>query len=129
MTAVAPKSDLPLMRSAGARSVAPKSDLAPADLISGWHHLEFWVGNARQAAHYLATAFGFEIVAYAGPETGVGDKASYALQQGDIRFVVTSALTGASPIAEHVRRHGDGVRDIALTVKDASHAFDAAIDR
>src|SRR5205807_7433008 len=113
----------------GMTAVAPKTDLTPADLISGWHHLEWWVGNARQAAHFLATAFGFEIVAYAGPETGVGDKASYALRQGDIRFVVTSAVTADSPIADHVRRHGDGVRDIALAVKDADHAFDAAVHR
>jgi 4-hydroxyphenylpyruvate dioxygenase len=110
-------------------NVLDKTDLAPADLITGWHHLEFWVGNARQAAHFLATAFGFEIIGYAGPETGVIDRASYALAQGDIRFVVTAGLTADSEVTGHVRAHGDGVRDIALSVKEAHSAFDAAVAR
>jgi len=91
-----------------------------------WDHLHFYVGNAKQAAHFYATAFGFRIVAYAGPETGVAGRASYAVAQDDLRFVVTTSL-GAGPIAEHVRAHGDGIRDVALRVGDATAAFAAAI--
>jgi 4-hydroxyphenylpyruvate dioxygenase len=92
-----------------------------------WDHLEFYVGNAKQAAHYYATAFGFEVRAYAGPETGVPGRASYYLVQNDLRFVVTSALADGDPIARHVARHGDGVRDVALRVPDASAAYEAAL--
>ncbi len=92
-----------------------------------WDHLHFYVGNAKQAAHYYATAFGFRIAAYAGPETGVPGRASYMLEQNQLRFVVTSSLAADGPIAEHVRVHGDGVRDVALRVADARAAYDAAI--
>ncbi len=92
-----------------------------------WDHLEFYVGNAKQAAHYFVTAFGFEIAAYAGPETGVAERVSYVLEQGRLRFVLTTSLNPDDPIAEHVRRHGDGVRDIALRVPDARAAFAAAL--
>jgi 4-hydroxyphenylpyruvate dioxygenase len=92
-----------------------------------WDHLHFYVGNAKQAAHFYATAFGFRIVAYAGPETGVAGHASYALEQHAIRFVLTSALTPAGDVAEHVARHGDGIRDVALRVTDARGAFEAAV--
>src|SRR3954471_6619954 len=84
-----------------------------AELFLGWDHLEFWVGNARQAAAFLASGFGFDIVAYAGPETGMADRASYVLDKGSVRFVVTGALSPSSPISAHVRAHGDGVRDVA----------------
>ncbi|HEX6675705.1 MAG TPA: VOC family protein, partial [Actinomycetes bacterium] len=77
--------------------------------LTGFDAVEFWVGNARQAAHFYRTAYGFRPVAYAGPETGVRDRASYVLGQGEVRLVLTSALTPDSPIAEHVARHGDGV--------------------
>lgn len=86
-------------------------------------HLEFWVGNARQAAFYYVHAFGFTITAYAGLETGVRDRASYVLQQGKIRFILTAPLAPESDIAEHVSRHGDGVRDVALEVEDVDRAF------
>src|SRR5205823_1976889 len=99
-------------------AVVPHETSAPADWFTGWDHLELWVGNARQSAHFLASGFGFEIVAYAGPETGVTDRCSYVLQNGDIRLVVTGALAPDSPIAAHVRQHGDGVRDVAFTVSD-----------
>jgi 4-hydroxyphenylpyruvate dioxygenase len=92
-----------------------------------WDHLELYVGNAKQAAHYYATAFGFAVAAYAGPETGVADRASYYLEQDDLRFVVTSALRPDGPIAAHVALHGDGIHDVALRVPDARAAFEAAV--
>jgi 4-hydroxyphenylpyruvate dioxygenase len=97
--------------------------------INGTDYVEFWVGNAKQAAHYYQTAFGYQLVAYRGPETGTRDRASYMLQQGKIRLVVTTALSPDGPIAEHVKRHGDGVRDIALWVDDARDAFARAVER
>ena len=97
--------------------------------INGTDYIEFWVGNARQAALYYRAAFGFELVGYRGPETGVRDRASYLLQQDKVRFVLTTAIKSKGPIAEHVFKHGDGVRDIALWVDDARTAFDAAIER
>jgi len=104
-------------------------DVAPAARLLGWDCIEFWVGNARTFAGFLMSAFGFRCTAYAGPETGVQEKASYVLEQGDIRFVVSGALTKDSPIAEHVKRHGDGVHDLAWLVDDATAAFDAAVAR
>ena len=97
--------------------------------INGTDYIEFWVGNARQAALYYRAAFGFELVGYRGPETGVRDRASYLLQQDKVRFVLTTAIKSTGPIAEHVFKHGDGVRDIALWVEDARTAFDAAVER
>jgi 4-hydroxyphenylpyruvate dioxygenase len=97
--------------------------------LNGTDHVEFYVGNARQAAHYYRTAFGFEFQAYRGPETGVRDRASYLLVQNKIRFVLTTALQPDHPVAEHVRNHGDGVRDIALWVDDAEAAWRATVDR
>ena len=102
---------------------------APVAHLLGWDCVEFWVGNARTFAGFLMASFGFRCTAYAGPETGVRDKASYVLEQGDIRFVVSGALTADSPIAEHVRTHGDGVHDLAWLVDDAGAAYDAAIAR
>jgi 4-hydroxyphenylpyruvate dioxygenase len=95
--------------------------------LTGFDAVEFWVGNARQAAHFYRTAYGFRPVAYAGPETGMRDRASYVLAQGEVRLVLTSALTPDSPIAEHVARHGDGVRDVGLGVLDARRAFETAV--
>ena len=92
-----------------------------------WDHLEFYVGNAKQAAHYYATAFGFTIEGYAGPETGVEGRTSYYLVQNDLRFVLTTALGQDDPIARHVALHGDGIRDVALRVPDAAAAFEAAV--
>ncbi|HEY8510484.1 MAG TPA: 4-hydroxyphenylpyruvate dioxygenase [Cyclobacteriaceae bacterium] len=91
--------------------------------IQGTDHIEFYVGNAKQAAAYYQHAFGFQWIAYAGPETGVRDRASYVLKQGKVVFVLTSALRPDSPIAEHVHLHGDGVKVLALTVDDATAAF------
>jgi 4-hydroxyphenylpyruvate dioxygenase len=97
--------------------------------LGGIDHVEWWVGNARAFSGFLSSAFGFEFVAYAGPETGRRDRVSHVLQQGRIRFLVTGALTPDSPIAEHVRKHGDGVRDVCFLVDDAEAAYAAALDR
>ena len=97
--------------------------------INGTDYVEFYVGNAKQASHYYRAAFGFQLVAYRGPETGVRDRASYLLQQGKIRLVLTTALGPESPIAEHVHKHGDGVKDYALWVDDARYAYTPAVER
>lgn len=97
--------------------------------INGTDHLEFYVGNARQAAHYYQSAFGFQLIGYRGPETGWRNSASYLLQQGKIRFVLTTALNPKSDVASHVHLHGDGVKDIALWVDDAAHSFREAVGR
>jgi 4-hydroxyphenylpyruvate dioxygenase len=93
------------------------------------HHVEFLVGNARQAAFFYRNAFGFSQMAYAGLETGRRDRTSYALEQGKARFVLTTPLQSDTEEAEHVRRHGDGVRDIAFQVDDADRAFEEAVRR
>ncbi len=93
------------------------------------HHVEFWVGNAKQASFYYRKAFGFSQLAYRGLETGTRDAASYVLAQGKIRFVLTTPLTPDHAAAEHIRRHGDGVRDIALEVEDSDFAFHEAVRR
>jgi 4-hydroxyphenylpyruvate dioxygenase len=103
-----------------------KVDFMPLD---GWDYVELWVGNAKQAAYFYEHALGFTPTAYAGPETGVRDRASYVLEQGNIRFVVTSALRENHDIARHCSRHGDGVKDIALTVPDANEAYRQAVQR
>jgi 4-hydroxyphenylpyruvate dioxygenase len=97
--------------------------------INGTDFVEFYVGNAKQASHYYRTAFGFELLGYRGPETGVRDRASYLLQQDKIRLVLTTAVRPDHPAAHHLHAHGDGVRDIALWVDDAREAFRAAIER
>jgi len=101
----------------------------PPPVLLGTDHLELLVGNARQAAHYYRTAFGFDVIAYAGPETGRRDRVSYALRQGSTTLVVTGALGPEGAIAAHVAAHGDGVRRIALAVDDAVEAFHAAVSR
>jgi 4-hydroxyphenylpyruvate dioxygenase len=101
-------------------------DFMPLD---GWDHVEFWVGNAKQAAYFYEHAFGFARTAYAGPETGVRDRASYVLEQGDVRLVLTSGLRGDSEITQFACRHGDGARVIALQVPSADDAYRAAVQR
>src|SRR5882672_1184847 len=91
--------------------------------IKGTGYIEFYVGNAKQAALYYQHCFGFDQVAYAGPETGVRDQVSYVLQQNKIRFVLTTSLRTDSAISEHVRKHGDGVKVLALWVDDATKSF------
>ncbi|HEU5289556.1 MAG TPA: 4-hydroxyphenylpyruvate dioxygenase [Cyclobacteriaceae bacterium] len=91
--------------------------------INGTDYIELYVGNAKQAAHFYQHAYGFELVAYAGPETGVREKASYVLQQNKIRIVLTTSLQKDSEISEHVKKHGDGVKVLALWVDDATKSF------
>ena len=97
--------------------------------INGTDYIEFYVGNAKQAAHYYQTAFGFKLVAYRGPETGNRETASYVLQQDKIRFVLTSALSPDHEVSRHVLKHGDGVKVLALWVDDARGAFKVAVER
>src|SRR5690349_5922009 len=97
--------------------------------INGTDYIEFYVGNAKQSALYYRAAFGYTLIGYRGPETGVRDRASYLLQQDKIRLVLTSALGPEGPIAEHVALHGDGVRDIAFWVDDARDAHAKAVER
>ena len=104
----------------------PAHDAFPIQAID---HIEFWVGNAKQSAFYFSNAWGFARAAYAGLETGVRDHTSQLVVQGDIRFVLTGALGPDSPVADHVRRHGDGVHDVAFRVPDAEEAFRLAVDR
>lgn len=91
--------------------------------LLGTDYVEFYVGNAKQAAHFYKTAFGFQSLAYAGLETGVRDRASYVLKQDKIRLVLTTPLNGDSPINDHLRKHGDGVKVVALWVDDARQSF------
>ena len=91
--------------------------------INGTDYVEFYVGNAKQAAHFYQTAFGFQPLAYAGLETGLKDRCSYVLQQDKIRFVLTSPLLPDSPISDHLKIHGDGVKVIALWVDDARKSY------
>jgi 4-hydroxyphenylpyruvate dioxygenase len=97
--------------------------------LKGMDFVEFYVGNARQAAHFYRSAFGMALTGYCGPETGVRDRASYVLEQGQIRFVLTTALRPDHEIARHVGMHGDGVRDIALLVDDADSAYRETMKR
>ena len=91
--------------------------------LQGTDYIEFFVGNAKQAAHFYKTAFGFQSLAYAGPETGTRDKASYVLRQNNLTFVLTTPLRTCDPVAHHIYQHGDGVKVLALKVNDASAAW------
>jgi 4-hydroxyphenylpyruvate dioxygenase len=101
----------------------PQQDVMP---LLGIDHVEYYVGNARQAAFYYSHAFGFHITAYAGPETKIRDRSSYVLEQGDARLVLTGAMGPEGSIALHVNEHGDGVKDVALQVPDATYAYEYA---
>jgi 4-hydroxyphenylpyruvate dioxygenase len=103
-----------------------KDDFLP---LLGTDYVEFYVGNAKQAAYYYQHAWGYEMIAYAGPETGVKDRASYVLQQGKIRLVLTASLLPEGPIADHVKKHGDGVKVLALWVDDAAKALEETVKR
>jgi 4-hydroxyphenylpyruvate dioxygenase len=97
--------------------------------LLGTDYVEFYVGNAKQSAHYYKTAFGFQSHAYAGFETGLKDRVSYVLKQDKIKLVLTTALVSDSPIGEHVKKHGDGVKVIALWVEDARKSFEETVKR
>src|SRR6476469_6808569 len=114
------------MQTGTARAAETVTDTFP---INGTYYIEFYVGNAKQASHYYRTAFGFQLVAYRGPETGTRDRASYLLQQNKVRLLLTSPISPDHPAAAHIALHGDGVRDIALWVDDAREAFEVAVER
>lgn len=97
--------------------------------IQGTDYIEFYVGNAKQAAHYYKTAFGFQSLAYAGLESGLRDRTSYVLRQGKITLVLTTPLNSQSPISEHIKKHGDGVKVIAFLVDDAEKSFNETVKR
>lgn len=97
--------------------------------IKGTDHIEFYVGNAKQSAMYYQAAFGYELVAYKGPETGTRDRVSYVLQQGKIRLVLTAALSADHEIAQHVLNHGDGVKVLAIEVEDVEKAYQTALHK
>ncbi len=106
--------------------MSTSSDFLP---INGTDYVEFYVGNAKQAAHYYQTAFGFQPLAYAGLETGLKDRTSYVIRQDKITFVLTTALVPDSPISDHCRLHGDGVKVVALWVDDARKSFEETTSR
>ena len=97
--------------------------------LQGTDYVEFYVGNAKQAAHYYKTAFGFQSLAYAGPETGVKDRASYVIRQNKLTFVLTTPIRSNHEIAGHIARHGDGVKVLALQVEDAASAWEETTKR
>ena len=97
--------------------------------LQGTDYVEFYVGNAKQAAHFYKTAFGFQSLAYAGPETGLKDKVSYVIQQNKLTFVLTTPLKPNNPIADHIQKHGDGVKFLALKVADATSAWSETTQR
>jgi 4-hydroxyphenylpyruvate dioxygenase len=105
---------------------APEKDFLP---INGTDYIEFYVGNARQAAHYFQTAFGFQPLAHAGLATGLHDRESYVLVQDKIRLVLTSPLVGDTKIGRHIDAHGDGVRVVALWVDDATYSYEETVRR
>jgi 4-hydroxyphenylpyruvate dioxygenase len=114
------------METVALKDIDTAQDFLP---LNGTDYVEFYVGNAKQAAHYYKTAFGFQSHAYAGPETGVKDRASYVLIQNKLRFVFTTPLDSNNPIADHIYKHGDGVKVLALWVDDAKKAWEETTKR
>lgn len=106
--------------------MAIEEDFLP---LNGTDHIEFYVGNAKQSVYYYQKAWGYELVAYAGPETGVRDRASYVLQQGKVRLVLTTSLLPNSDISRHQQEHGDGVKFLSLWVDDATKSFEETVKR
>jgi 4-hydroxyphenylpyruvate dioxygenase len=102
------------------QKIQQQTDFLP---LQGTDYVEFYVGNAKQAAHYYMSAFGFQALAYAGPETGLRDRVSYAVRQHKLTFVLTTPLRDKNEIADHIYRHGDGVKFLALRVDDARDAW------
>ena len=111
---------------ASALQQAAANDFLP---LQGTDYVEFYVGNAKQAAHYYMNAFGFQALAYAGPETGVRDKVSYVVRQHKLTFVLTTPIRANNPIADHIYKHGDGVKALALMVDNASDAWHQTTSR
>jgi 4-hydroxyphenylpyruvate dioxygenase len=109
-----------------AQTTLTRSAPSVAEQLHGWDHLEWWVGNARAVTAWMAAGFGFDVVAYSGPETGITDRVSYVLGQGDVRFVITAGLGPDSEVSRHVLEHGDGIRHLAWRVDDAYAAASSA---
>ncbi len=105
---------------------AAEEDFLP---LHGTDYVEFYVGNAKQAAHFYKTAFGFQSLAYSGPETGVKDRASYAIRQNKLTLLLTTPIRANNPIADHIYKHGDGVKALALKVEDAASAWQETTKR
>lgn len=114
-----------------ATPITQKDIIAQTDFLplQGTDYVEFYVGNAKQAAHFYKTAFGFQSLAYAGPETGVKDRASYVIRQNKLTFVLTTPLKIDNPIADHIYKHGDGVKFLSLKVDDAADAWQQTTQR
>jgi 4-hydroxyphenylpyruvate dioxygenase len=112
-------------------TIPSEKDMLVSDFLPlhGTDYIELYVGNAKQAAHFYKTAFGFQSLAYAGPETGMKDRVSYVLVQNKMRLVLTTPLKSDHPIAEHHKKHGDGVKVLALMVEDAYDAYGQTIKR
>lgn len=112
-------------------TIAKKEGVAATDFLplQGTDYVEFYVGNAKQAAHYYMSAFGFQALAYAGPETGMKDRVSYVVRQHKLTFVLTTPLRAGNEIADHVYKHGDGVKFLALRVDDAAAAWQETTKR
>lgn len=117
------------MQSTSEQTTITKEDNIDFLPLHGTDYVEFYVGNAKQAAHFYKTAFGFQSLAYAGPETGMRDKVSYVIRQNKLTFVLTTPLRTDNPIADHIYRHGDGVKVLALKVDDATRAFEETSKR
>ena len=97
--------------------------------LEGTDYVEFYVGNAKQAAHYYMSAFGFQALAYAGPETGIKDRASYVVRQHKLTFMLTTPLRSNNEMADHIYKHGDGVKCLSLRVQDATKAWEETTKR
>src|SRR4030088_3611951 len=111
---------MPTTIAAPKKAPAAEADFLP---LEGTDYVEFYVGNAKQAAHFYKTAFGFQSLAYSGPETGTKDRVSYAIRQNKLTFLLTTPLRPDNPVADHIYKHGDGVKAIALKVEDATSAW------
>jgi 4-hydroxyphenylpyruvate dioxygenase len=118
-----------IMQTATAQQPATAWDNTDFLPLHGTDYVEFYVGNAKQAAHFYKTAFGFQSLAYAGPETGMKDKVSYVIRQEKLTFVLTTPLRMNNPIADHIYKHGDGVKVLALKVDDAANAWNETTRR
>ena len=112
-------------------TVEKETPIATQDFLplNGTDHVEFYVGNAKQSAYYYQSAWGYELIAYAGPETGVRDRASYVLRQGKIVLILTSSIHTDTEISRHHEKHGDGVKVLALWVDDARKSYEATTQR
>jgi 4-hydroxyphenylpyruvate dioxygenase len=117
---------MPTTIAAPTKTPAAEKDFLP---LQGTDYIEFYVGNAKQAAHFYKTVFGFQSLAYSGPETGTKEKASYAIRQNKLTFLLTTPLRSGNAIADHIAKHGDGVKAIALKVEDATSAWEETTSR